>query len=72
MASNATAVEMEKLYVEQRSRGREVWGGFMHPDVGSLGRRGGGYVWGKFKYWYDKILQWFLGIVATLAVKRFL
>jgi hypothetical protein len=70
--TNATAAEMEALYVEQSWRGREVWDGFMHPDVGALGRWGGGYVWGKFKYWYDKIPQWLLGVIATLAVKRYL
>ncbi|KFY33185.1 hypothetical protein V495_08351 [Pseudogymnoascus sp. VKM F-4514 (FW-929)] len=70
--SNSSATDMESLYRDQRWRDNAVWDGFLHPYTGALGKYGGGQAWGVFKFWLDKVPRWFLGIVATLMIKRFL
>lgn len=69
---NSTVPDIKTFYKDQRWRNNEVWDGFLHPYTGALGKRGGGYAWGVFKLWFDKIPQWFIGIAATIIVKRFL
>lgn len=70
--SNSSATDIETLYRDQRWRDNAVWDGFLHPHTGALGKYGGGQAWGVFKFWFDKIPRWFLGIVATVLIKRFL
>ncbi|KFY21621.1 hypothetical protein V493_07259 [Pseudogymnoascus sp. VKM F-4281 (FW-2241)] len=69
---NSTVADMKIYYKDQRWRHNKVWDGFLHPYTGALGKHGGGYAWGVFKLWFDKIPQWFIGIAATIIVKRFL
>lgn len=69
---NSSAIDMESSYRDQSWRGNEVWDGFLHPYTGALGKYGGGKAWGIFKFWFDKLPRWLLGLVATFMIKRFL
>ncbi|KFY09501.1 hypothetical protein V491_08129 [Pseudogymnoascus sp. VKM F-3775] len=69
---NSSAIDMESSYRDQSWRGNEIWDGFLHPYTGALGKYGGGKAWGIFKFWFDKVPRWLLGLVATFMIKRFL
>lgn len=71
-SANSSATDIASLYRDQRWRDNEVWDGFLHPYTGALGKYGGGEAWGVFKFWFDKIPSWLLGLVATFMIKRFL
>lgn len=67
-----TTHDLQFMFENSVWRQRDNWDGFLHPHTGTLGKLGGGYVWGYMAYFTGMIPGWMYGIAATLAVRRFL
>ncbi len=50
----------------------ETWEGFLHPEVGALGKYGGGYLWGYFMYGTSCVPSWMFAFLVTIVARRLL
>lgn len=65
-------VAMDQLLDRETWRQYDVWDGFLHPEIGALGKWGGGLAWGTLRWGIDFIPRWVQMLVAMALVRRLL